>query len=115
MCPQIGDLDGDGVTELAVGAMGLGKQRGAVFILYLNRDGSVKKSTVISSMQGTYVGMHEPTLEGSRIGVADAHVSVSVSVGCWCAGWDHKLNVEDQFGHAVRAIGDLDGEHQGDS
>lgn len=35
-----------------MGAMGLGKQRGAVFILYLNKDGTVKKSTQISSMQG---------------------------------------------------------------
>jgi hypothetical protein len=34
---RIGDLDGDGVTEIAVGAMGLGKQRGGVFILYMNR------------------------------------------------------------------------------
>lgn len=41
------------MTEIAVGAMGLGKQRGAVFILYLNKDGTVKKSTQISSMQGT--------------------------------------------------------------
>lgn len=63
------------MTELAVGAMGLGKQRGGVFILYMNKDGSVKKSAQISSL----------------------------------FGWDHKLNVEDQFGHAVRAIGDLDG------
>lgn len=61
--------------------------------------------------------MHEPTLEGGRIGVADAHVRVGaclLGVGVH-TGWDHKLNVEDQFGHAVRAIGDLDGEHQGDS
>ncbi len=73
MCVR--DRAGDGVTELAVGAMGLGKQRGGVFILYMNKDGTVKKSVQISSL----------------------------------FGWDHKLNVEDQFGHAVRAIGDLDG------
>ncbi len=73
---RLGDLDGDGVTEIAVGSMGLGKQRGGVFILYMNKDGTVKKSTQISSLYG----------------------------------WDHKLNVEDQFGHAVRAIGDLDGD-----
>ena len=73
---RLGDLDGDGVTELAVGSMGLGKQRGGVYILYMNKDGTVKKSTQISSLYG----------------------------------WDHKLNVEDQFGHAVHSIGDLDGD-----
>lgn len=73
---RLGDLDGDGVTELAVGAMGLGKQRGGVYILYLNKDGTVKKTTQISSLYG----------------------------------WDRKLNVEDQFGHSVHSIGDLDGD-----
>lgn len=51
---QLGDLDGDGVSELAVGAMGARKGRGAVFILYLNRDGSVRRSEQISSLQGEW-------------------------------------------------------------
>jgi len=40
----IGDLDGDGVTDLAVGARdpGAGDDSGAVFVLFLNTDGSVK-------------------------------------------------------------------------
>ena len=48
---SVGDLDGDGVTDLAVGAlsdsMG-GYSRGAVYMLMLNADGTVKDSTRIA-------------------------------------------------------------------
>jgi len=73
---RLGDLDGDGVTELAVGVMGMGKERGGVFVLFLTKDGSVKNTQLISSLHG----------------------------------WDHKLSVQDQFGSAVRGVGDLDGD-----
>ncbi|MEO2017324.1 MAG: VCBS domain-containing protein [Fuerstiella sp.] len=45
------DLDGDGVTDLAVGAFGDdtgGSRRGAVHVLFLNIDGTVKSSTKIA-------------------------------------------------------------------
>ncbi len=51
----IGDLDGDGVTDLAVGASGDdtgGTDRGARYILYLNADGTVKSSQKIASGLG---------------------------------------------------------------
>ncbi len=57
---NVGDLDGDGVTDLAVGAYGDGTggpRRGAVHILFLNASGTVKSSTKIAS--GTNGG---PTL-----------------------------------------------------
>ena len=47
----LGDLDGDGVTDLAVGSTGDdtgGMDRGAVYILLLNADGTVKSSTKIA-------------------------------------------------------------------
>ena len=49
---SLGDLDGDGITELAVGAFrddtgGLG--RGAVHVLFMNANGTVKQSTKIAS------------------------------------------------------------------
>jgi hypothetical protein len=47
---NIGDLDGDGVNDLAVGAMrddAGGTDRGAVYILFMNTDGSVKSTEKI--------------------------------------------------------------------
>jgi hypothetical protein len=49
---SLGDLDGDGITDLAVGAQGNGSGgtlRGAVYVLLLNASGSVKTSVKIAS------------------------------------------------------------------
>ncbi len=65
---SLGDLDGDGVTDIAVGAetdnTG-GPSRGAVHISFLNSNGSVKSTTKISSLTA-----NGPTLaDGDRYGV----------------------------------------------
>jgi hypothetical protein len=57
---SIGDLDGDGVLDLAVGAYQDdtgGTDRGAIYILFMNTDGTVSSSVKIAS--GTNGG---PTL-----------------------------------------------------
>ena len=57
---NLGDLDGDGVTDLAVGAHnnyapGQKHDRtGAVYILFLNSDGMVKTSHEISNWSGNF-------------------------------------------------------------
>jgi hypothetical protein len=77
---SLGDLDGDGVTDLAVGAPGDddgGTDRGAVWILYLDAEGNVRLIQKISDTAG---------------------------------GFDGNLNDGDQFGGAVASIGDRDGD-----
>jgi hypothetical protein len=55
----LGDLDGDGVDDLAVGAKwsnGGGFARGAVWVLLLNSDGTVKANTLIDDTNPTFFG-----------------------------------------------------------
>ena len=77
---SLGDLDGDGVTDLAVEAHfddDGGTNRGAVWILFLNADGTVKSHQKISDTQGGFTGI---------------------------------LDNEDFFGISMAALGDLDGD-----
>jgi hypothetical protein len=77
---SIGDLDGDAITDIAVGSYkdsdgGVG--RGAVWVLYLNADGTVREQGKISDTAGGFGG-----------GLGD----------------------RDYFGVSVSSIGDLDGD-----
>ncbi len=81
---SLGDLDGDGVGDLAVGADqddDGGRQRGAVWVLFLDRDGTVKSHQKISDTQGGFTGI---------------------------------LDDVDHFGASVASLGDLDGDQVGD-
>jgi hypothetical protein len=76
----LGDLDGDGVTDVAVGAPfddDGGNGRGAVWILFLNVDGTVKAEQKISTTEGALGG---------------------------------PLDNGDNFGMSIAALGDLDGD-----
>jgi len=77
----VGDLDGDGITELAVGAPrdddGEGDDSGAVWILFLASDGTVRDQQKISDTTGGFSG---------------------------------RLNAGDLFGFSIAALGDLDGD-----
>ena len=57
---SLGDLDGDGVDDLAVGVPGDddgGPERGALWILFLNTDGTVKAHQKISDTEGGFTGI----------------------------------------------------------
>ncbi|MCH7703122.1 MAG: FG-GAP repeat protein [Planctomycetes bacterium] len=81
---SLGDLDGDRVGDLAVGARtddDGGTDRGAVWVLFLNTDGTVKAHQKISDTEGGFTG---------------------------------NLNNGDLFGTSVASLGDLDGDGVGD-
>jgi len=81
---SLGDLDGDGVGDLAVGAVtdsDGGAARGAVWVLFLNIDGTVKSHQKISDTEGAFTGI---------------------------------LDNFDHFGNSVASLGDLDGDGVGD-
>jgi cysteine-rich repeat protein len=77
---SLGDLDGDGVLDLAVGARNdrtLEANDGSVWILFLNPDASVKSHQKISPLEGRF---------------------------------DGGIDFSDRFGGAVTALGDIDGD-----
>ena len=56
----VGDVDGDGIVDLAVGAPGDdagGDDRGAVWILMMNSDGSVRTHIRIAEGEGGFNGI----------------------------------------------------------
>jgi len=80
----LGDQDGDGVVDVAVGAWrddDGGDSRGAAWILFLDSDGTVKSHQKISALQGGFSG---------------------------------DLDDADLFGFGLVALGDLDGDGFGD-
>ena len=74
---RLGDLDGDGTGDLAVGAFGSDGGRGAVWILLMNPDLTVKAKQ---------------------------------KIGHDTKGLGFVLETDDDFGHAVAAAGDVDGD-----
>ena len=69
---NLGDLDGDGVVDIAVGDRGYGDASiGAVYIHYLNSNGSVKSTVTID----------KDTANGPNIGVGDRYGSDIANMG----------------------------------
>ena len=65
---RLGDLDGDGLKDMAVGApltKFQGEIRGAVYVLMMNADGTVKSEVRIASQEGGFGGALS---QGDRFG-----------------------------------------------
>lgn len=83
---NLGDLDEDGVTDVAVGAIidqDGGWSRGAAYVLFLKANGTVKNEVKISSFEG---GANQPDVLLNEL-----------------QNWDF-------LGHAVTSLGDIDGD-----
>lgn len=139
---NLGDVDGDGVTDLAVGASQDdtgGNAFGAVYVLFMNTDGSVKSSKKIADGSGglTLALQDRFGVSVAGLGDIDGDGVPDLAVGAYYDGAQDRgavyvlrLNADgtvkgrakiasgsgvtvaayDYFGGAVAALGDLDGD-----
>ncbi len=80
---SLGDLNGDGIGDLAVNAFGDddgGVERGAVWILFLNADGTVNGHQKISDTEGGFMGALDNE-DGFGSGLAWDPATSSLAVG----------------------------------
>lgn len=84
----LGDFDGDGIPDIAVGACrddDGGNNHGAIYLLCLNRDGTVREQLKISDTQGNFQGVLEDLDEFGRsiacLGDLDGNGVVDLAVG----------------------------------
>jgi len=57
---QIGDLDLDGVPDVVVGAYGDNSNTGAIYVLFMNRNGTVKNRQKITYNVGNFLALLNP-------------------------------------------------------
>ena len=86
---SVGDLDGDGIGDLAVGAWGDdtgGNYRGAVHVLFLNADGTAASTTKIAHQTGGGPTLADDDRFGSSVaslGDLDGDGIGDLAVGAW--------------------------------
>jgi hypothetical protein len=127
---RIGDLDGDGVADLAIGAPGTNGDSGAVHIAFMNADGTVASVEVLTPGTGVVPAMASGDRFGATVaslGDIDGDGFVEIAVGAfgvesfrgavWVLGLgadataatarrlpSPELSPDDLFGHTVGAV-----------
>ncbi|WP_456440910.1 integrin alpha [Psychroserpens sp.] len=138
---NLGDLNGDGIIDLAVGAYrdnDGGLNKGAIYILFMNSDGTVNFTQKISELEG---GFTETLTQDVRFGKSSSLIGdinndgkLELLVGCQynifyilnlnsdgtvdsyekygsnLNGFAETLNQDDFFGHSVSNMGSLGGQ-----
>ncbi|MBI4946282.1 MAG: FG-GAP repeat protein [Bacteroidetes bacterium] len=116
----LGDLDGDGVLDIAVGSeydSDGGSWNGAVWIFFLNTNGTVKAYQKISATQGNFSGTQTKSL-GDTLYSPDYHehadtLAPDTTGGAKSfpsGGGGQLLTGTCTFGSDIALLGDLDGD-----
>jgi len=146
---RLGDLDGDGVTDLMVGAHtddDGGVDKGSVYVLFMHANGFVKSWSKISDLSGNFGGRLRPGDQFGRAAAcigdldldgvvdvvvssnydddggtnkgavyvlflnADGTVKASQKISSTQGGLPAPLKLHDEFGRSITCLGDLDGD-----
>jgi len=96
----IGDLDDDGVADMVVGAYrddDGGTDRGAVYVQFMNANGTIKSLQKISDTQGSFTGVLD---NGDNFGISVAYLGVKNGKNTIAVG---ALNDDDCSGGCNRS------------